>query len=418
MTTIFKTAISSLMLGTGAILCSYNSAAYAATFVNLGHAAGAQCSTAWVNDNAQAVGNCSPPSASANNVPWFSATLAGPQQTLAPLVAGQPCMTLAISNNGWIVGSCANGTNRFFATVWSATAPNNTPTVLTPLPPSLLFPLLRPADVQTAASAQNQYGAVIAQSISASQDSTVVLYTAGSGTPERVSGWGDNCTGIEVNNTLTNGYPDVLMNCPGNTGQPVIKIAKWAAGGYSLTTLALPSGASYCWAAGMNDQSEVAGTCLYPDSNTNVSKTAFWPSPTSAPRTLTLPLNAKNAAKAINNAGHILARRGDDTGIAQDLFWEDTNSSLGVRPIVPLPGSVMTKAVGLGNDDTIALNCQDSNQYPTGCYWTPSGGTQPLAPLPGGLLSALAGIAPAGKFVFGAATSATQTLNAVAAQLP
>lgn len=401
-----------------AMILAMASTAYAATLVDFGHVAGAQCLATSINDNGQAVGNCSPPSANANNLPWVAAQLGGPQQPLAPLTSGQPCRVGAIANNGRILGNCADAANLAFAVIWSGSTPGSVPTKLNPLPGTFLFPLLRPSDVQTSAVAINQQGAVLAHSISASDAQTVVLYIAGNGTPLRISDYGDNCTGVDVNSALINGYPSLIMNCLGTNATPVPKVAVRGGSGYVTHPLPVATGASYCRVAGINDQNQAVGTCVFPDSDDNVPQTAFWPTPSSQPKLLTLPLNAKNVGVAINNAGHILARRGDPTGIPKDLFWEDTNNSFGIRPILPLSGSVTTQAVGFAHNDTVALNCTNSAQYPTACFWTPAGGTQAFTPINGGLKSTLTAISLSGAFVAGGATDSALNANAVGATFP
>ncbi|MGY2273121.1 MULTISPECIES: hypothetical protein [Pseudomonas] len=401
-----------------AVVLATTSTAYAATLVDFGHVAGAQCLATSINDNGQAVGNCSPASASANNVPWVAAQLGGPQQPLAPLASGQPCSVGAIANNGRLLGKCTDAANLSFAVIWSASTPGSAPTKLNPLAGTFLFPLLRPADVQTSAMAISQQGAVLAQSISASGAQTVVLYTAGNGTPLRISDYGDNCNGIDVNSALINGYPSLIMNCLGANATPVPKVAVRGSSGYATSSLPVATGASYCTVAGINDQNQVVGTCVFPDSDDHVPQTAFWPTPFSQPKLLTLPLNAKNFGLAINNAGHLLARRGDPTGIPQILFWENPNDSFGIRPIQPLSGSVTTQAVGFAHDDTVAMICENSAQYITACTWTPNSSTQALGPINGGSKSQLSGISPNGGFVVGGATDAEQKVSAVAATLP
>lgn len=391
---------------------------HAATFVDYGHAAGPQCFTAGINDNAQAVGICSQASASAVDVPWFAAALGGPQQALGLLASGQPCDVTAIANSGLILGQCADANNLSFSVTWTASAPANVPTKLNPLPGTLLIPLLRPADVQTSATALNQLGAVLAQSISGDDEQTVVLYMPGSGTPLRISDYGDNCTGVDVNNTLSNGYPSLIMNCLSANATPVAKIATRGTGGYVIALLPVASGASYCSAQGMNDQNQIVGTCLYPNSNSNVPKTAFWGTPSSPPKMLTMPGNARNVGIAINNAGHILARGVSPSGNEEDLFWDDPSDSYQIRPIDSLPDSLATSAFGLAHNDTVAMTCENEAQYPTACFWNPTTGTHALAPINGGLKSQLTGISPAGGFVVGNSTTAQGDISAAAAALP
>ena len=55
-------------------------------------------------------------------------------------------------------------------------------------------------------------------------------------TPQRVSSYGDNCAGVDVNNTLINGYPSVVMNCPGANATPKPTVATWNGSSYGVTT--------------------------------------------------------------------------------------------------------------------------------------------------------------------------------------
>lgn len=414
----FKTSITALTLLGASLLYGYGVTASAATYVDSGSAAGAQCSTSSVNDSAQAVGNCSSATVSANSNPWYAASLSGPQQVLPPLVNGQPCSVEAIANSGWMLGSCANAANLSFAVFWNAATPSGLPTATAPLPGTLLFPLLRPADVQTVPTALNPLGAALAQSISATLQATVVLYTPGNATPQRVSSYGDNCAGIDVNNTLINGYPSVVMNCPGANATPKPTVATWNGSSYVLTALASPSGASYCWAVGMNDQLQVVGTCVFSGATGDVPQTAFWGTPSSAPLLLTMPLNAQNYAVSINNPGHILAYGRDPSGFEKALFWPDPTNSFSVQSIQPLPGSAQTNAVGLADNDTVALNSFDANQYPSGAYWDGVNSTVAIAPLLGGRMSRLEGITRSGAIVYGTATDSTLNYRAVGATLP
>lgn len=401
----------------GTLLWGYGATVSAATFVDLGNAAGKQCAAASVNDSGQTVGNCTSATPSANDAPWYAASTAGPQQVLPPLAANQPCSVGAIGNSGVMVGLCLDASNFTFAVTWSAAAPATAPTKLAPLPASLLFPLLRPADVNTFARAQNQQGAVLGWSVSGKSEFTVVLYRPGVATPERISGWGDMCNATVVNNTLVNGYPSVLMNCPVN-GRNVARVAQRGTSGYTTTDLPVPSGASYCMAVDMNDQNQAVGTCIYPHTATNSSKTAFWPTPTSTPLLLTLPLNAMNSGVAVNNAGHVLARGTAPSGFTTDFFWEETTSSFSVQPIPFLPGSVSTQAFSLTENDTVAMDCTNSNKYPVACTWDPTNGTRPIPPINGGVQSMLNSISYSGTFVSGVSTDASQNDIAVVAELP
>ena len=416
MQNLFKRAILPMMVSGGALLWGASAAVNAATFIDLGNAAGVQCATTAVNDSGQAVGNCTLSDPSANLVPWFSASSAGPQQALPSLVANQPCTVTGIANNGSMLGTCADANNLSFAVTWKAVAPSAPPVKLQPLAGTILFPLLRPADVQTVAVDQNEQGAVVGWSVSGGGENTVVVYLPGTATPVRVSGWSAKCSAAGVNNTLINGYPSILMNCTAD-GKDVPRIATWVAGAYALMDLPVASGASYCWAVDMNDQNQAVGSCVFPTAGKNIN-TAFWPSPTSAPRLLTLPQNAKNSGIATNNAGHVLARGMDPSGFVRDFYWADTSSSFAVRPIKTLPDSDSTSAFTLAENDTVAMDCFNSQEYPTACTWDPINETVPIPPINGGRKSILSSISFSGTRVAGVVTDASRNDTAVVAELP
>ncbi|BDB19365.1 hypothetical protein cym2001_27300 [Pseudomonas sp. CYM-20-01] len=419
---LLRQLIAPMVLSVGVLLCGYGLSACAATYVPSAFPAGPQCETVWVNDSEQTVGKCNSATPSANAIPWYSSTLAGPQQALAPLSSRKPCEVSAISNNGgWVVGNCANANNLFFAVLWNAATPGITPITLAPLPPRwLLLIQVRPADTQTAPIAQNRNGAVLAVSLSADFDATVVVYSAGSTTPQRVSDWGDNCYGVDLTETLTNGWPRILLNCPGPSGKPVVTLATWSTGSnqYVLTPASLPAGALDCEGVDMNDQGQFVGTCTFPGTAADTQQTAFWSTASSTPLLLTMPLNAQNHAVAINNLGHVLAYGNDPTGFQRPLYWNDPTNSFSVQSIPPLPGSDVVQVAAFADNDTVALNCVNSSEYPTGCYWTPLLGTVPISPISGGLASYLNAISPAGTYVVGSATGATFNFTAVGAKLP
>lgn len=412
-----RTLMAPLLLSVGVLLCGHAAIANAATFVSSGHAAGPQCTTSGVNDSGQVVGNCNSATPSANATPWFSSTLAGPQQVLLSLVPGQRCSVSAIANNGSIVGLCANVGNVTVGVHWNAATPVNPPIAMAPLPFSLLLPPLRPADKQTVPTAQNQNGVVVAQSLSANERATVVVYTAGGATPQRVSGWDDNCSGVDLTETLTNGWPIILMNCPGANGTPEITSARWSGGGFALVNPSLPAGASYCEAVDMNDAGQFVGTCTFPGSSPDTLQTAYWASASSTPLLLTMPLNAQNVAMAINALGHVVAYGRTPSGLLTLLFWPDPTNSFTVQSIQPLPGSNQVSFAGFGDNDSVAMSCLNSNQYSTACSWTTSGGTVAVAGL-SGPSSESNGISPGGTFIFGTATDAANNFNAVGATLP
>ena len=95
-----------LMKIAGSLLASVLAlTANAAHYVKLGPMAG-QCETTSINDNAIAVGNCSPPDSSANNKPWVvNLNTPNAQLALEPLVETQPCYASAVSNGAGLLAS-------------------------------------------------------------------------------------------------------------------------------------------------------------------------------------------------------------------------------------------------------------------------------------------------------------------------
>lgn len=413
---------SAFFLMSAASFAAFCLSANAATFIDLGHAAGAQCTATGVNDSGLAVGNCSQASTSVNNAPWVAnITTAGPQQPLAAMAAGQPCEVNGLSNAGLAVGSCKDASNVSFATVWSAATPGNAPLQLNPLPGTLLFPLLRPADKSTTLAAFTQQGDILGSSLSANDVATVVFYNAGNATPIRVSNWGDNCVGVDV----INRGASIAMNCPNSSGIPIGQIAQLSGSNYSTTTLALPSGATNCTVSAINDQLQIVGACYYPNTAVNVSKTAYWATPSSSPLVLTLSSGSKNRGMLINNSGspsspgRALVVRQDEQGRAQYLIWLPLPTPIpAINFILPPAGSVWTEAVSMADNNIVVLNSTSTSQYPAGCTWDTTNGTQCLAPIGGGLISRFTSISRNGSFAVGDNVDNAQAVGAAATTLP
>ena len=400
----------------------------AAAYTNLGHEAGAQCETSGINDSGIAVGNCTPASASANNVPWLADTnTENSQVALKPLVAEQPCRALNISNAGWIGGICKNANNVNTAVVWNATTPNNTPTPLKPLP-GVVLPL-RAADVKTIIMASNQRGDMVGWSISSNQELSTVIWLAGDDTPKRVFssllgllGYNDKCVPVGVSDSLSNGYPSIAMNCPRTNGITIPQVAKANVTTYTISSLPIATGANRCYVKGINNTLQSVGYCEYPDTATNPVRTAAWMTPTTAPLTLTLSIKSKNAGRAINNSGVVLASRQDDTGRVSDLTWIPLAGLAGIQLIQPPTGAVSTQAFGIADNNTVALN-SDVDQYLTGCIWSPATGgnaatTHCLASIGGGKKNWLSTFSQSGSYAGGVNLNSTQDMDAVAVELP
>lgn len=401
--------------------------ANAASYVDLGHLAGELCDTVSVNDNGIAVGNCSPASTSANDVPFVSiVNTPNSQEPLVPLVTHQPCFAIGVSNDGWIAGTCSNANNVDTAVIWKAAAPSIPPIVLSPLSGTLL----RAADVRTTITAMNQRGDMIGWSISSNEERSTVVWLAGTGTPVRIFssllgllGYDDTCIPADVNNTLIHGYPSIVLNCPGTNGTTIAQVAQASATGYTVTSLPLASGANRCTVSGINNSGQSVGFCEYPQADVNLTRTAVWNTPATAPLTLTLAVNSKNAGLAINNAGIVLAERKDATGRISYLTWFPIAGAIGIQLIAPPAGAVWAMAFSIADNGTVALNSTDSDQYKTGCIWTPATGGNPavnncLASIGGGKINQLNTLSQNGGYAGGVNVNSAQNLDAVATPLP
>ena len=395
------------------------SVAHAATWAPFSATAGAQCAPIDINDSGITVGNCRPASATANNVPWVADGAAhGAQTALPPLASGQPCSVWAVSNNAKVVGDCRDANNADFGTVWNATTPAAPPTKLDSLPATLLIPLLRPKDVATSGAAVNDQGDVAGSSYDASNRGTVVFYPAGSGTPERVSGWGDNCTVADLNLPST-GTPQIALNCPNNAGNTTPRVAEKTGLSYTQTDLALPAGASYCTVSTVTNTAKFIGTCVYPDSAVNVAKSAFWGSKTAVPLVLTLSSGSKNKAINLNEAGTVLVAQNTADGRQQFMTWLPSPLPIPVIAIIPFPsGSVWGQAGAIASGNVVGLSILTSDQYSQACTWTQTAGTVCLPSIGGGKNSEVTVMSKNGTYMAGVVTDATQTAVAVTTTLP
>ena len=414
-----------LMKIAGSLLASVLAlTANAAQYVKLGPMAG-QCETTSINDNAIAVGNCSPPSSSANNIPWVSnVNTADSQVALASLVAGQPCYANAVSNGSWISGTCKNANNGVTAVTWNVTTPGSA-TALAPLPGTLL----RAADVQTIITAFNQRGDMVGSSISSNgKEFSTIVWLAGTDTPKRVyspliglAGYNDGCSPVDINNVLMSGYPSIAMNCPGNDGIPIPKIAQANATGYTVTSLPLATGANHCVVTGLNNALQSIGFCEYPNTNANPARTAVWNTPTSAPLTLNLAIGTTNYGRAINSNGIALVERKDNDGRTSYFTWIPPAGILGIQLIEP-PPKTWTQAFSIADNNTVALNRTNDAQYTVGCIWHPASGEIPakyscLEAIDGGRNSALKAVSQSGNYAAGQNVDSEQDVQAVAVKL-
>ncbi|AJZ97037.1 hypothetical protein PFLUOLIPICF7_09355 [Pseudomonas simiae] len=404
------------LLGLG--LCATGlSVAHAATWTPFAVTAGAQCAPIDINDSGITVGNCTPASTTANDIPWV-AVGSGSQIALPPLATGQPCRVWAVSNTGKVVGDCRDASNSHFGTTWEATSPSTAPTKLNPLPSTWLIPLLRPQDVATEGVAINDQGDVAGSSYNADSRGTVVFYATGSSTPERVSDWGDNCTVADLNLPAT-GTPQIALNCPNNAGNTTARVAEKTGSFYTLTNLPLPPGATNCIVNSATKASSFVGTCLYPNSAVNVAKSAFWSSKTATPLVLTLSSGSKNMVININEIGQVLVSQNTADGRNQYMTWLPSTLPIPIITFILFPsGSVWGEAGAIVGGNVVGLNILTNDQYSLGCTWTQTTGSVCLPSIGGGKNNRVTAISKNGAHMAGVVMDATQTAIAVTATLP
>jgi hypothetical protein len=387
---------------------------YAATLTSEGHAAGAQCTASDVNDSGVVVGSCVPGNGTGPTVAFVATS--GTETALPPLVSGQSCSAAGVSNGGVISGACRNASNDALAVTWSASSPGAAPTVLNPFPAGLLG--LLTGDVSSAATGYNQSGAVIGASCNINGDCTGAIWNPGSGAAVAVSNLDDNCAAVDVNASLINGEPSIVLDCPNPSvkGTVIAEIAQATSllGGYVLSTLPIPSGYSFCSVGGINDSVQMVGTChtTAPDQ----PDTVFWSSPTSTPTLLSISGNPRNGGAFINSEGHVVFGYQTTTGVSGVGFWNASTNSVSL--ISPLPGGTRVGAVGLADNDTVALNSEDSTENVEAATWTSSTGTVAAGFEGGGQASVLASLSKSGNYAVGGAQNSAQTADAVATSLP
>ncbi|MFC3652668.1 hypothetical protein ACFONN_14010 [Dyella humi] len=355
-----------------------------------------QCSADDINDSNAVVGSCIPANATNPSVAWYAATRGTTPTLLQPLATGQDCNADALADQGTIVGSCTDANNRSFGVIWNT--PTSAPVKLAPLP--ILSGLNLAPDVATGATGYNLSGDVVGESASGSGVATAVLWPAMTGTPIIVSSYGDNCSAVDVNGTNEGpsgaGHPSVALNCPTSTGLVQGKLAQYTAGllgyAYTATTLPLPTGATHCTVAALNDALQAVGTCHFPAPDH--PQTAYWPSPTSTPNLLTVSGNARNGADFINAPGNVVFEYQTTSGDSSAGFWIPTSNTVTLIP--PLPGGVRTVAEGLGDNGTVTLTSEDSNENWEGAKWTTATGTVALGFENSGVDSSVVGSNQAG----------------------
>lgn len=381
-----------------------------AGLVSAGHTAPAQAQTAYpdptgysqcaasdINDSNNAVGTCVPAGVGGQASAVYAAAAGNTFTPLQPLVTGQACSATGVADDGIIVGGCVNTNNIPFGVAW--TSPTAAPVQLQPLSllqiqVTLLQIDVTLGDVSTVATGYNQNGVVVGESISSSGESTPVLYANGSGTPIPIAGYATNCYAVDINQTTVNGEPSVALDCPtnpspSNSGPTYGAIAQYTAllGGYVVTALPLPSGATHCTVTGINDNLEAVGTCHFPAPD--LPRTAVWATPTSVPTLLTVSGSARNAGRFINSSGNVVFEYQNSSGKDNAGFWNTSTNAVTLIP--PLTGGTHAVAKGLGDNNKVTLTSETTNEQPEAAEWTSSGGTVALGDLNSGKKSGVAG---------------------------
>lgn len=337
------------------------------------------------------MGTCAPANATGPSAAWYAAAPGNTPTLLQPLVSGKNCGASGIADDGVIVGSCANASNISFAVVWSSSTAL-APTQLQPL--SLLQTGLL-ADVSTAATAYNQNGVVIGESISGSGAATPVVWSNGSSTPIIVGPYASNCAAVDDTQTTVNGQPSIALDCPtnpssANPGPSFGAIAQNTAllGGFVVNKLPLPTDATNCSVSGLNDSVQAVGTCRF--SNSAGPQAAFWATPTSTPILASLSGSPNSTGVFINASGNVALNYLNSNGLVQAAFWNTTTDV--VSPISPLTGGTTAVVTCLGDNNTVTLTSEIGNQQPEAAEWTPAtGNTVALGDLNGGQESGAGG---------------------------
>lgn len=373
---------------------------------------GPQCATIGINDAGMAIGNCTSNSVNINNIPWLANGVThGTQTALAPLATGQPCFVWAITNNGKIIGDCKDASGMPYGVSWDASNPTSVPVKLDALPATLLFPLLRPKDKSTQTTAVNDAGDTVGFSFNSDEVSTAVYFPSGSGTPQRISDWNDNCFPADINLPAT-GNKRAVMNCTDSAGHSIIKVAEITPGSFSATSLSNPTGAVDCNASNINNSGQVLGTCNYPNAEVNVTKTTYWPNPAGAPKTLQLSSGSKNTGVDFNDSGVALVSQMSTDGIASYLIWfAPSPTPLPLLQAVILPTGVKRAiASRLGSNNSVALSIINANENTQGCVWTSTTGAHCLLPISGGKNNRITSMSKSGNYIAGVASDSNQNL--------
>lgn len=392
--------------------------ATAASLTSLGHNAGAQCGASDVNDGGIAAGACSAPNATGPTVAWV-ANGSGGEFSLAPLATGRSCAADGINNNGLVVGGCVDASGVGFAVTW--TAPGTTVVKLLPQPGLLGLG----ADVGTTPAAFNEHGDIAGSSISGAENSTSVIWKAGSTTPVTVSSPGDNCVPVDIAEPVGTANPEVVLDCPNGAGvtKAVVATATGLLGAYAMTTLAPAPGASYCVAQSINASLRIMGTCVFPTAPT--SRVAFWQSSSTTAVAPPITYNGvaiKTAGAFLNDLGNIVFEYQTTDGKSNAAYMA-INASGTVTALAALPAlspGTTVHATGFGANDLVVVLGHNAADHMQAAVWNPASPAV-LSPVPlfgGGPSNALLAASKSGSYAVGVAEDSSHVADAVVTSLP
>lgn len=394
----------------------------AATIASLGHAAGAQCAAADVDDAGDVVGSCSPANTNGPIVAWVSA-VGGNEMPLAPLATGHSCVAQGITQGKKVVGHCDDASLMNFTVVWNAASPTSPPVKLVPL--AGLLGLLPPPDVGTSATGYNQFGSVVGESVAGNGDFTAVVWTAGSGTPVQVSSRGDNCRAVDVQSQTATGNPIVLLDCPSG-GLTISKIATPTGllGAYVAAPLPLATRASDCIVTSINATGQILGTCEFSDLTKDpFSRAVLWLTPTSTPITLNLPNSAgdligkASAGVAENDAGDFIFQYRTSDGRTNAGYLDLSGNAAFFLP--SLQAGTNVAAIGLSETGVVLGEATNATEHGQPVTWSVGSLSLSTVPLFDGSLGGVAtAISPNGGFTVGSTIDSSHVEDAIEETLP
>jgi len=324
-----------------------------------------QCADAGINDAGSIIENCL-----VSNTPKAYLTVAGARSSvqLAPLPStpgGVPCSADGISNaaagSEIVIGACADANNVSQAVAWQASSPG---TAIQLQPIGGLLGL--GADVSAAASAVNQNGYIIGESVNVNGVATPVVWMPGSNTPTPLPvlpllATNQNCVPASINDAQS---PSIIGNCPGASGKN--QAVLWPSAITLIPTLLpVPPGASYCSASGINTGGKIFGQCVY---GTATYRVVQWGAGGTGPTVLMTvdSLPALRTTGADQNDSGIIAVNylagGAQAGFKMPARWDPSTGTN--APSIALPSNGNHGSVGaIGDNGRMFGNYETTDGY-------------------------------------------------------